>query len=67
MRYFFFTYISKNNAYSADGNCFLESEKFPSNEQIKSIAEARNPGTTAVITWWNEFKSKEDYDAFYGS
>jgi len=67
MRYLFFTYIAQNDIRVAHGNIWGKWEKFPSNTELKEIAEERNPGLSAVITGWKEFKAEEDWDAFTGA
>ncbi|MCK4818464.1 hypothetical protein KA005_22025 [bacterium] len=66
MRYFFFTYraddsCSRQYAY---GNIFIALETFPRNVDMRAIAEKRNPGLTAIITSWQEFKTEEDFNNF---
>ena len=66
MRYFLFTYTGVTDVQSSVGNLWGEFDSFPSNAFLKSEA-AEDSGLNdadIVITGWNEFKSKEDYDSF---
>ncbi len=74
MRYFIFYYNWSDllGPKFGWGNVFVKSECFPSQRDIKDKAEEMcghkefPPAykTDIVLTGWNEFKSKEDYEAF---
>lgn len=77
MRYFIFYYNWITKGSSGDGNIFYWSADMPHNDRIRtdaaeSIAENLKGArelplmTDIVITGFNEFKSREDFEGFSG-
>lgn len=64
MRYFLFTYTITNNAYTGNGSLWIAASRFPSNNYIRSQATKNSKADSIVITGWNEFKNKKDFEAF---
>ena len=80
MRYFFFSYSWSNTieyqhlntvypkTESGTGNITLRNPNFPTETEIKHIARESLSyaisTSTIIITNWNEFKNKEDFDNF---
>lgn len=67
MRYFFFTYSVMLTDKVGIGNVWTDAERFPSSNSIKEIAANNNDGCSLdkiVVTGWQEFSSKEDFDNF---
>ncbi len=66
-RYLFFSYTCISDTHHGTGNLWGDFDSFPSNDMLKSKAKLSSvEGCTIVITGWNEFKSKEDFNAFTG-
>jgi len=66
-RYFLFSYRATSDSKVLDGNFWFCSDRFPSNEWLKSLVNKDNQEFSICITGWNEFNSKEDYDNFCGA
>jgi hypothetical protein len=71
MRYFLFSYTFSAIAKAGHGNLFFTSDVFPSNDMLtveaeKIVSKTVDDITSIVITGWNEFKSKEDFNSFVG-
>jgi len=66
MRYFFVVYLAESSTRRATGNLYFEASKFPSNKEIKELARDKKDvcDMSIVVTGWQEFKNKEDYDNF---
>lgn len=64
-RRLFFTYIATSGTAIAHGNIWGNWDAFPSHSEVQQIARERNsPDMDIVITGWNEFKNKEDFERF---
>lgn len=71
MRQFFFTYRADtpDGRRAVVGNLYFECSEFPSNGVLRAAAgekarAALGPDACVILTGWQEFKSKEDYDSF---
>ena len=67
MRYFFFSYVANHKSGQATGNLFFSRNDFPSREWIANEIKKDISLSNIAITGWQEFNSKEDYDAFSGA
>lgn len=65
MRYFLFHYTFVAGVQSGRGNLFFSHKTFPSMKWVKEQFMNDCPkGAKIVISGWNEFNSKEDFDCF---
>jgi len=65
-RYFLFSYMWQGSTVSGLGSVGIESNRFPSYAYVKQEASNLCPETPVSITInsWNEFRDKDDFDAF---